>query len=263
VVLIDAHCHLEHEDGALADAQVERARAAGIVYAIVVGQFHAPGDFGRALAVASRHVGFLSPTMGIHPHDAAKATPADVEWLEQTCARPEVVAVGEAGLDYYYDHSPRDVQRQVFAHQAALAKRLGKPLVVHVRDAHADCLEVLKAEGVTEGVIHCFTGDTDAARGYLDQGFHISLSGIVTYPKTDALQAAVRFAPMERLLVETDSPYLAPVPLRGKKNEPANVVHTARKVAELKGLDAEATALEAARNTARVFRLDVPALRSR
>lgn len=258
MVLIDAHCHLEPKDYGDAAEVIARARAAGLVHAIIVGQFHAPGDFGQAVAVAERHRDFLSPTLGIHPHEAARATEADFEFLERTCARAEIVAVGEAGLDYYYDHSPREAQRQGFARQCALAKRLRKPLVVHVRDAHAECLEILESEGVENGVIHCFTGDLAAARGYLDRGFALSLSGIVTYKKTEALQEAVRFTPLDRLMVETDSPYLAPVPFRGKKNEPAWVVETAKKVAELKGVSPDELALTAATNTARVFGLTLP-----
>jgi len=257
MILIDAHCHLEPKDFAEPAEVIARARAAGLVHAIVVGQFHAPGDFGQALAVAAEHPDFLSPTLGIHPHDVARATEADFQFVERSCAQPNVVAVGEAGLDYYYDHSPREAQREGFARQGALAKRLGKPLVVHVRDAHADCLELLRAEGVERGVIHCFTGDLAAARGYLDQGFAISLSGIVTYKKTEALQEAVRFVPLDRLMVETDSPFLAPIPFRGKKNEPAWVAEVAKKVAELKGVSPEELALTAARNTARVFGLNV------
>lgn len=255
MILIDAHCHLEPKDFAAPPEVIARAREAGLVHAIVVGQFHAPGDFGHALEVAAQHPDFLSPTLGIHPHDVARATEADFQTVEQTCARPEVVAVGEAGLDYYYDHSPREAQREGFARQCALAKRLDKPLVVHVRDAHADCLDLLKAERVEKGVIHCFTGDLAAARGYLDVGFSISLSGIVTYKKTEALQEAVRFTPLDRLLVETDSPFLAPIPFRGKKNEPAWVAEVAKKVAELKGLAPDVLALTAAKNTARVFGL--------
>ncbi|RKG92557.1 TatD family hydrolase [Corallococcus terminator] len=253
--LVDAHCHLEPKDYADVAVVLERARAAGLVHAVLVGQFENPGDWGNALEIAARHPDFLSPTLGIHPHAAARATEADFEELERTCARPELRAVGEAGLDYYYDHSPRDVQATVFRRQCALAKRLGKPLVVHVRDAHEDCDAALAAEDVTHGVIHCFTGDTDAARRYLDRGFYLSLSGVITYKKTEALQDAVRFAPLERLMVETDSPYLAPVPHRGRKNEPAHVLETAKKMAELKGVPLEEVAAVTTANAARLFNL--------
>jgi TatD DNase family protein len=257
MILIDAHCHLERVDFADAAEVIARARAIGVVHAVVVGQWQAPGDFGNALQMAAAHPDFLTATMGIHPHDAAKAPPEDWAQLETLCARPEVHAVGEAGLDYYYDNSPREAQQRRFASQCALARRLNKPLVVHVRDAHVDCAEILSREGVTEGMIHCFSGGLDDARRYLDLGFHLSISGIVTYKKTEPLQEAVRFAPLERLMVETDSPFLAPIPHRGKKNEPAHVIQTARKLAELKGLDEDAVALACARNAVRLLRLNV------
>jgi len=256
--LVDAHCHLEPKDFPDVDAVLARAHEAGVVQAVVVGQLQGPGDWGHALEVARAHPSELVATLGIHPHVAALATPAEWAELERACATASVVAVGEAGLDYYYDSSPRDVQARVFGAQAALAKSLGKPLVVHVRDAHPDCLSILKAEGSTRGVIHCFTGDVAQARGYLDLGFHLSLSGVVTYKKTEALAEAIRYAPLERLMVETDSPYLAPVPYRGKKNEPAFVLETARKVAELKGLGLEALALATTANAARLFGFAVP-----
>ena len=251
--VVDTHCHLERRSGVDVPAVLERARAAGLVHAVVIGQFHAPGDFGHALDVAAEHPGFLTPTLGIHPHEAANATEADLLQLRALCARPEVAAVGEAGLDYYYEHSPRDVQQRLFRLQCDLALELRKPLVVHVRDAHADCLRVLRESGIRHGVIHCFTGDTEAARGYLDLGFHLSLSGVVTYKKTEPLQDAVRFAPLDLLMVETDSPYLAPVPYRGKKNEPAFVVETLKKVAELKGVDVEEAGERTTRTAAAFF----------
>lgn len=259
MTLVDAHCHLEPKDFPDVDAVLARARAAGVLRAVVIGQFHGPGDWGHALEVARARPDVLVATLGIHPHEAARATVGDLETLEQRCATAEVVAVGEAGLDYYYNRSPREAQARVFAAQAALAKALSKPLVVHVRDAHEDCATLLAAEGVGHGVIHCFTGDVAAARSYLDMGFHLSLSGVVTYKNTEALAEAVRFAPLDRLMVETDSPYLAPVPHRGKANEPAFVVETARRVATLKGLSLEAVAEATTANAARVFGFPVPA----
>lgn len=257
MVLIDAHCHLEAKDFPAPEGLIDRARAQGVVHAVVVGQLQRPGDFGRALAVAAAHPDFLTPTLGIHPHDAAAATADDWAALEAQCALPVVHAVGETGLDYFYDHSPRDTQRAAFARHCALAKALGKPMVVHVRDAHDDALDVLRGEGISQGMIHCFTGDVDAARRYLDLGLHLSISGIVTYKKSEAIQAAVAFAPLERLLVETDTPYLAPLPFRGKKNEPAHVGETAKKVAELKGLAPDTVALTCAWNTKRLLALPV------
>jgi TatD DNase family protein len=258
VILVDAHCHLEPGYFQDVDAVLARAQAAGVARAVVIGQFHGPGDWGHALSVARARPDRLVATLGIHPHEAARATPEDFQTLERICATSEVVAVGEAGLDHYYDRSPREVQARVFAHQAALARSLNKPLVVHVRDAHLECAAILAAEDVGHGVIHCFTGDVAAARTYLDRGFHLSISGVVTYKKTEALGEAVRFAPLDRLMVETDSPYLAPVPYRGKPNEPAYVVETARKVAELKSLTLDAVAEATTANAARVFGFPVP-----
>ncbi len=255
--LIDSHCHLERADFAITEEVIARARAAGVVHAVVVGQLQKPGDFGDALDVAAKHPDFLSPTMGIHPHDAAVATEADFRTLAEICARPEVVAVGETGLDYYYDRSPREVQQQVFRRQCQLALALDKPVVIHVRDAHDECHQILLEERMQRGMIHCFTGDTEAARRYLALGFFLSISGVITYKKSEALQEAVKFAPLDRLMVETDSPFLAPVPHRGKKNEPSLVVEVARKIAELKGLDPEQVAATAADNSVKLFGLKV------
>lgn len=249
--LIDAHCHLETKDFPVTGEVIERARAAGVVHAVVVGLLQKPGDFGHALAAAESHSDFLTPTIGVHPHDAAQATEADWQELERLAALPHVKAVGETGLDFYYDHSPRDVQAEKFRFQCQLAKKVNKPIVIHVRDAHEQCAEILSSEGMRSGMIHCFTGDLPAARTYLDLGFFLSISGVVTYKKVEALQEAVKFAPLDRLMVETDSPYLSPAPFRGKwPNEPMRVIETAKKVAELHGKDPEEVALTCAKNTA-------------
>lgn len=257
--LVDAHFHLEGVDDAAAAEILDRAREVGVIRAVIVGQLQAPGDFGNALQMSRAHPEFLVPTMGIHPHDAARATEEDWTQLEALCALDEIHAVGEAGLDYYYDHSPRDTQQAAFERQCELARRLKKPLVVHVRDAHAQCHDILAGQGIQEGVIHCFTGDTEAARRYLDLGFLLSISGVVTYKKTEALQEAVRFAPLDRLMVETDSPFLTPVPHRGKRNEPRHVVETAKRIAELRGESLDAVARATSENAARVFRFSLPA----
>jgi TatD DNase family protein len=249
--LVDAHCHLETKDFPVAGEVIARAKAAGVVHAVVVGLMQKPGDFGHALTAAREHPDFLTPTIGVHPHDAAAATDADWAELERLAALPEVKAVGETGLDFYYDHSPRDVQALKFRFQCQLAKKVNKPIVIHVRDAHEQCAEILASEGMTRGMIHCFTGDLPAARTYLDLGFFLSISGVVTYKKVEALQEAVKFAPLDRLMVETDSPYLSPAPFRGKwPNEPMRVAETAKKVAELHGKDADEVALICAKNTA-------------
>lgn len=248
--LIDSHCHLETKDFPVAGEVIARARAAGVVHAVVVGLLQKPGDFGNALAAAKEHPDFLTPTIGVHPHDAAAATQADWDELARLAALPEVKAIGETGLDYYYDHSPRDQQALGFRRQCQLARQVKKPIVIHVRDAHEECAAILESEGMREGMIHCFTGDLAAARKYLDLGFFLSISGVVTYKKTEPLQEAVKFAPLDRLMVETDSPYLSPMPYRGKwPNEPMRVAETAKKVAELHGRDADEVALLCARNT--------------
>ena len=257
MILIDAHCHLELKDFPTTADVVYRARVAGLRHAIVVGLMQKSGDFGNAIEVAAAHPDFLTPTMGIHPHDAAKASAEDWATLERLCALPQVCAVGETGLDFYYDHSPRDVQADCFRRQCQLAKNLKKPVVIHVRDAHAQCAEILQSEGMSGGQIHCFTGDTADARRYLELGFYISVSGVVTYKKTEALQAAVAFTPLDRLLVETDSPFLAQIPNRGKTNEPGWVALTAKKVAELHRREPDEVALICAKNTRQLFGLKV------
>lgn len=257
MILIDAHCHLEKKDFPLPQEAIARARAAGLAHAIVVGQLQHPGDFGSAIEVAAQHRDFLTPTMGIHPHDAAKATADDWKTFEGLCARPEVCAVGETGLDFYYNHSPRAEQADAFHRQCQLAKSLNKPVVIHVRDAHDECFEILKSEGMSRGQIHCFTGGPKDAERYLSLGFHISVSGVVTYKKTEALQEAVANTPLDRLLVETDSPYLAPIPYRGKKNEPGWVAMTCKRVAELQRRDPDEVALACAKNAVALFGLKV------
>jgi TatD DNase family protein len=247
--LIDAHCHLETKSIGDAGPLIARAKAGGVTHAVVVGLLQAPGDFGNALEVASAHADFLTPTFGIHPHDAAIATDDDWVELERRCSLSQVAAVGECGFDFFYNHSPPDIQEDAFRRQCQLAKRLKKPIVIHVRDAHAQCFEVLRSEQMTTGMIHCFTGDTDDARRYLDLGFYLSISGVLTYKKTEALAEAVRYAPINRLMVETDTPYLAPTPYRGKKNEPAWVRETANHLARLKGLDPLEAADTCAANT--------------
>ncbi len=254
--LIDAHCHLETKDFPVTAEVIARARAAGVVHAVVVGLLQKPGDFGNALAAAQAHPDFLTPTIGVHPHDAAQATQADWDELARLAALPEVKAVGETGLDYFYDHSPREAQALGFRRQCQLAKQVKKPIVIHVRDAHDECAGILESEGMREGMIHCFTGDLAAARRYLDLGFFLSISGVVTFKKTEPLQEAVKFAPLDRLMVETDSPYLSPIPYRGKwPNEPMRVAETAKKVAALHGRDADEVALLCARNTAALLGL--------
>jgi TatD DNase family protein len=258
-MLFDTHCHLDagsFPEGA--DAVIDRARAAG------VGQFACIGvgslEHARfALALAERRDDVVA-TAGVHPHDAASYDDAYERELEAFGASPRVVALGEMGLDYHYDHSPRDVQAAVFRRQIALARRLGKPIVIHTRSAAEDTLAILDEAGARDagGIIHCFSEDVSFARRALDLGFYLSFSGIVTFKRAESVHEAAKFAPLERVLLETDAPYLAPVPLRGKKCEPAHVTHTARRVSELRGEPLERVVEATTANAFRVFRLKPP-----
>lgn len=227
----DDHCHLHFRDadaGSVAEA-VADARAAGVVRMVTVGCDVA--DSQGAIAVAAAHDGVFA-TAGVHPHEAE----GGIDGLEALLASPEVVAVGECGLDYHYDHSPRDAQKLAFAQQIALAHAHDLALVIHARSAWEDTFDVLAAEGVPDRtVFHCFTGGADEARRCLDLGAHLSISGIVTFKTADDIREAVALCPPERLLVETDAPYLAPVPHRGKRNRPAHVPLVGAKVAEVQG----------------------------
>ncbi len=254
--LVDSHCHLERSDFPDVASVIARAQSAGLVRAVVIGQFERAGSFGTALAVASEFPEFLRPTMGIHPYDAAVAAEADWEELARIVSLPSIVAVGESGFDSNERQSSRVKQEEGFRRHCALAKAVGKPLVVHVRDLHEDCLRVLRDEGIHRGVIHCFTGDRAAADGYLAQGFHLSFSGVVTFAKTAELQQVATVAPQERVLVETDSPYLSPVPFRGQRpNEPARVAFTLRHIAALRNLDADELAEATTTNADQLFGL--------
>jgi TatD DNase family protein len=235
-VLIDTHCHLDGANCAEGpDAALERARAAGVGGFVAIGV----GSVGAArevLALSAR-VADVACTVGVHPHDASTLDAAMFDELSGLARGPSVVAIGEIGLDYHYDHSPRQVQADVFRRFIALAREVKKPIVVHTRSAPADTLEILEAEGARDagGVIHCFSEDREFARRAFEIGFDVSFSGIVTFKSAASVHDVARFAPEERILVETDSPYLAPVPKRGSSNEPAYIVHTVRRVAELRG----------------------------
>ena len=256
--LIDSHAHLDFEDfqGDL-DAVVARAAAAGVRRIVAIGLWRAPGSFGNALELATARPETFSATVGVHPHECAKVGEAD--WLasEALARDPRVVGVGETGLDFHYDLSPRGVQEAAFRRSLRIARAAGKPVVVHVREADEAAARVIREEGLPAagGVIHCFTGDAAAARTYLDLGLHVSVAGIATFKTAGAIREAIRLVPQDRLLVETDSPFLAPVPLRGRRNEPANVVHVARTVAEVWGLPIEAVAALTTANARRLFRL--------
>ena len=258
-LLVDSHCHVaEREFDADRDAVLERAAAAAVTTIVCVGATGRVETNAPAIELAGMRRGVrVVASVGIHPHDASSADDAALATLRRFASAPGVVALGETGLDYYYEHSPRAAQRAAFARTAAMARELDLPLVVHVRDAHREAVEVLRSEplGPAGGVIHCFTGDTDDARAYLDLGLHISISGIVTFRNADALRQAVRSIPADRLLVETDAPYLSPAPHRGKRNEPAHVRLVAEAVAEVQGQPFEAVARTTRANAERLFRL--------
>ncbi|MCL2179267.1 MAG: TatD family hydrolase [Proteobacteria bacterium] len=253
--LIDAHCHLDvlaKGSLELAKAILERAKEAGVAHTVAIGQWRREGDFGGTLELLEAFPSELTATMGIHPHEVGKVLEKDWGEWERLCMLEGVHAIGETGLDYYYKHSGPEQQREAFRRHCQLAKRLGKPLVVHMREAHEDCIHILREEGVGEqSVIHCFSGDVWQAEAYLKLGCCLSISGIVTYVSAEALREAVKSIPDERLLLETDSPYLAPVPMRGKQNEPAFVVHTAKAVAKIRKTEVELLAQLCSANTLR------------
>ncbi len=256
--LTDSHAHLDSDDfRADLEAVLARARDAGLVRMVLIGLWRAPGDFGNALALATRDPSLFAATIGIHPHDAGKVPEADWAEAERLARDPRVVGIGETGLDFHYDHSPRPVQIAGFRRSIVQAKAAGKPVVVHVREADEACAQVIAEEGLPEagGVIHCFTGDRERARAYLDLGLYLSVAGVVTFRSAGDLREAVKGIPLDRLLIETDCPYLAPIPHRGKRNEPAYLVRTAETVAELKGLSVEELGRTTSENARRLFRM--------
>ncbi|MCK6450054.1 MAG: TatD family hydrolase [Alphaproteobacteria bacterium] len=254
-MLVDSHCHLDFPDFAdELDAVVARARAAGVARMLTI--CTRVSQFDRVLAVAERFDDVVC-TVGVHPHEADKEADADTRRLVEVARHPKVVGIGETGLDYYYEHSPRDRQARSFRAHIAAARETGLPLVVHTRDADDDMAAILKEEmqkGAFLGVLHCFSSSRQLADTAIELGLYISLSGIVTFKKADELRETARAMPLDRLLVETDAPYLAPAPMRGKRNEPAFVVHTARAVAALRGLDQNALASATTGNFFRLFR---------
>lgn len=239
-MLVDSHCHLDTLDaeGEL-DAVVARARAAGVGTLVTICTKLSQFEAVRAIAERFEDV-YCS--VGVHPHEAAEEGPSGPERLIALAAHDKVVGIGETGLDYFYEHSPRPRQQVSFRAHIQAARQTGLPLIVHSRDADADTIEILReehADGAYPGVIHCFTAGPELAAAALELGLYISLAGIVTFKNAEALRDIVRQVPLDRLLVETDSPYLAPVPLRGKPNEPAYVVHVAKTLAELKEIGTE------------------------
>jgi TatD DNase family protein len=244
---VDSHCHLQLAGG---DEHVARAHDAGVEWMVCVGTDLQTSQ--EALELSSSHRSVYAAA-GLHPHDASKLA-AEWDELEPLAVSDDCIAIGECGFDLYYEHSPRDEQETAFRWQIRLAKRVGKPLVIHSRDAWEDTFRVLDDEGVPERtVFHCFTGGPDEARQALDRGCYLSFSGIVSFKNAESLRDAARLAPADRLLVETDSPFLAPEPYRGKPNEPAFVVAVGAALANARGVSSEEVAALTAANAASVF----------
>jgi len=261
VSLVDSHCHLDDRRfDADREAVIERALAAGVECMLAVGSGEGPPDLEAGLRLAERHAPVYA-TVGVHPHDAAKADQRTWPCLEALLAHPKVLALGEIGLDYHYNFSPPEVQREVFARQLELARAAKKPVVIHTREAWQDTLGLLAEHWDPAGppcIMHCFSGGPEEARRCLELGFYLSFAGVVTFPKAQRVQQAARLTPPDRLLIETDAPYLAPAPLRGRRNEPAFLIHTARRLAELRGETPEALAGVSTANFRRLFGLAGP-----
>lgn len=253
--LFDTHAHLHFPDFADdLDGVLERARAAGLRGMVTIGTDR---ESNRATVAMAERIPDVWASVGIHPHDAGEATEEDFAEMERLARSPRVVGVGETGLDFFRDLSPRDVQARVFRRQLDLARAAAKPVIIHCRDAHPEALAILDEARVGEigGVMHCFSADIAVARRCLDLGLMISLAGPVTYKNARALPDVARYVPMDRLVVETDCPYLTPTPHRGKRNEPAYVALTAAHVAALRGVEVETLGEATTRNAARLFGL--------
>lgn len=257
IELTDSHAHVDGpEFDGDRDEVLARARAAGVRRIVVIGAVGDPSSAERAVALAERDPDVFA-TVATHPHDVDKMD--DGWWAvhERLAPHPRVVAIGETGLDFYYDHSDRAAQAAAFHRFLDLAARVGKPVVCHIRDAHAEARAILAEHdaGTLGGVIHCFTGTPDDAAAYAAMGLYVSFSGIITYKTAQPIRDAVAQVPLDRILVETDCPYLSPVPMRGRRNEPAYVTHTAAVVAAARGVPLEDLAAATVANTARIFKL--------
>ena len=254
MTLVDHHCHLDFPDlAAERDAIVARATAAGVTTLVTISTRVRKFDVYREIAEATPRIFF---SIGTHPHQAHEELDVPVSEIVAKSAHPKCIAIGEAGLDYHYDNSPRLAQREGLLNHIAAARQTGLPLVIHSRDADDDMGDILEAEtakGAFKAVLHCFTGGARLAQRALDLGFYISASGVITFKKSAALRAVFATVPLDRLLVETDAPYLAPGPHRGQRNEPAFVVHTAATLADVKGVSREAMAAQTTENFYRLY----------
>lgn len=258
-MFVDAHCHLDDKYFDVpASTILQRAREAGVDQLVVVGCGVEASE--NAVRLAQAHPGEVFAAVGVHPHDAEGMTDDDFETLRALASLDVVVAVGETGLDYHYDHSPREVQRQVFRRFLSLAKEVQKPVVVHTREAEEDTVRILQEAGPfpRSGQIHCFTGTMDLASPAVDLGLYVSFSGVVTFNSADTLRACAKELPLERLLIETDCPYLTPAPFRGRKNEPMFVSVVAGCIAEQRGLTVDEVARATSVNARLLFELPDP-----
>ncbi|NLZ37998.1 MAG: TatD family hydrolase [Firmicutes bacterium] len=255
MVFIDTHAHLtDRRFSEDFEAVVARAKSAGVVTIINVG-YDLPSSE-AAIALAADNDNFFA-AVGIHPHEASSVDQNILQSLKKLAAHPKVVAIGEIGLDYYYRHSEPKQQEHALRQQIRLARELALPVIIHDRDAHEDVLAILRAEKAAEvgGVMHCFSGDLDFALRCLELGFYISFAGTITFKKPGDLPLVAQKVPLERILIETDCPYLAPIPRRGRRNEPAYVVHVAEKIAELRQLELNKIAAITTQNAQRLFAL--------
>jgi TatD DNase family protein len=256
---IDSHAHIEMGDfEADREAVIQRALDAGVEIVVCVGDGEVAADsHAAAFRIAEEHP-FIYTTVGVHPHEARLLDDELYAKLQDLSQHPKVIAWGEIGLDYHYDNSPREVQRGAFRKQLQMARERGLPVSIHTREAEADTLAILDEEWKDSGlggVIHCFTGTRAFAEAAVELGFLISFSGVVTFKKAEDFREAARRLPMDRILIETDAPFLAPIPYRGRRNEPAYVVETARALAELRGTTAEEIGRETSENFRRLFKL--------
>ena len=252
-MLTDSHAHLDDARFAAdRDALIQRAWDSGVHRILTIGNGTGPDDMGCGIPFAEAYP-WIFTTVGVHPHDASKVEDRHFEMMQGFAEHPKVLAIGEMGLDYHYDNSPRDAQQRVFERQLEVAAKVDLPVIVHTREADADTERILRAAGGVRGVLHCFTSSPELAKAALDLGFLISFSGIVTFPNARELAEIATTVPADRLLVETDCPYLSPVPHRGKRNEPAFVLETARFLASARGIPLEELASQTSENFTRLF----------
>jgi TatD DNase family protein len=260
--LIDSHAHIDFPQFAEdREAMLDRARAAGVTTLLAIGTGPGPEKLDSALPLAEQH-DWIYATVGIHPHEAEQVTPQHLDQLAVLAKHEKVIAWGEIGLDYFYDHSPRHVQQRIFREQMALAHQAKLPIIIHCRDAWSDCLnlleEVWRPTGLG-GILHCFTSTLEDARRGIEMGFLVSFAGNSTYPKTQNIRDVAKALPLENILIETDAPYLAPQAYRGKRNEPAYVAEVARMLASVRNLSPEGLAAATSENFRRFFGLVRPA----